>query len=99
MQNMILTIDRIGPPQTWNVEKRITLTLDPMHTNKILKCVAMVNKETLMKKEMSYKLTTFKNSMMSGTAYPSRAPEFINGQLERPKKGLNLRYQRGNQKP
>ena len=51
--------DRIGPPQTWNVEKRITLTLDPMHTNKILKCVAMVNKETLMKKEMSYKLDVY----------------------------------------
>jgi hypothetical protein len=51
--------DRIEPPQAWNVENRITLTLDPMHTNKILKCVAMVNKETLMKKEMSYKLDVY----------------------------------------
>ena len=51
--------DRIEPPQVWNVENRITLTLNPMHTNKILKCVAMVNKETLMKKEMSYKLDVY----------------------------------------
>ena len=51
--------DRIGPPQAWNVQNRITLTLDPMHTNNILKCVAMVNKETLMKKEMSYKLDVY----------------------------------------
>jgi hypothetical protein len=27
--------------------------------NEILKCVAMVNKETLMKKEMSYKLDVY----------------------------------------
>jgi hypothetical protein len=73
--------DRIEPPHTWNVQNSITLTLDSTHTNKILKCVALVNKETLMKKEMSYKLTTFKNSMMSGTAYPSRAPEFTPGFL------------------
>jgi hypothetical protein len=51
--------DRIGPPQAWNVQNRITLTLDSMHTNTILKCVAMVNKETLMKKEMSYKLDVY----------------------------------------
>jgi hypothetical protein len=52
--------DRIGPQQAWNVQNRITLTLDSMHTNKILKCVAMVNKETLMKKEMSYKLDVYR---------------------------------------
>jgi hypothetical protein len=51
--------DRTEPPQAWNVENRITLTLNPMHTNKILKCVAMVNKESLMKKEMSYKLDVY----------------------------------------
>jgi hypothetical protein len=51
--------DRIEPPQAWNVQNRITLTLDAMHTNKILKCVAMVNKETFMKKEMSYKLDIY----------------------------------------
>ena len=51
--------DRIEPPQAWNVENRITLTLNPTHKNKILKCVAMVNKETLMKKEMSYKLDVY----------------------------------------
>ena len=51
--------DRIEPPQVWNVENRITLPLSPMHTNKILKCVAMVNKESLMKKEMSYKLDVY----------------------------------------
>jgi hypothetical protein len=38
---------------------RITLTLNLMHTNTILKCVAMVNKETWMKKEMSYKLDVY----------------------------------------
>jgi hypothetical protein len=32
---------------------------EPHHTNKILKCVAMVNKESLMKKEMSYKLDVY----------------------------------------
>ena len=51
--------DRTEPPQAWNAENRITLTLKPMHTNKILKCVAMVNKESLMKKEMSYKLDVY----------------------------------------
>ena len=51
--------DRTEPPQAWNVENRITLTLKPMDTNKILKCVAMVNKESLMKKEMSYKLDVY----------------------------------------
>jgi len=51
--------DRIEPPQAWNVENRITLTLNATHNNKILKCVAMVNKETLMKKEMSYKLDVY----------------------------------------
>ena len=50
--------DRIEPPQVWNVENRITLPLNPMHTNKILKCVAMVNNEILMK-EMSYKLDVY----------------------------------------
>jgi hypothetical protein len=51
--------DRTEPPQAWNVENRITLTLNPKHKNKILKCVAMVNKETWMKKEMSYKLDVY----------------------------------------
>ena len=51
--------DRTEPPQAWNIENKITLTLNPMHKNKILKCVAMVNKESLMKKEMSYKLDVY----------------------------------------
>ena len=51
--------DRTEPPQAWNVENKITLTLNSTHKNKILKCVAMVNKETLMKKEMSYKLDVY----------------------------------------
>ena len=51
--------DRTEPPQAWNVENRITLTLNLMDKNKILKCVAMVNNEILMKKEMSYKLDVY----------------------------------------
>lgn len=51
--------DRIEPPQAWNVQNAITLTLKPMHKNKILKCVAMVNKDTLMKRELSYKLNVY----------------------------------------
>ena len=51
--------DRTEPPQAWNVENRLTLTLTPTHKNKILKCVAMVNKETSMKREMSYKLDVY----------------------------------------
>ena len=50
---------RTEPPQSWNVENKINLTLTPMHTNKILKCVAMLNKDTSMKKEMSYKLDVY----------------------------------------
>jgi hypothetical protein len=51
--------DRTEPPPAWNVENTIILTLNPTHTNKILKCVAMVSKDTSMKKEMSYKLDVY----------------------------------------